>query len=370
MQSVLNRKAALAVAFAALVATSGCSGILGSDSSADGGAKLDSVPADAQMVGFVDIDGAVADDSLRSLANTFFETRSENSQYYSGPESVSEMLDQAENESGLDPSKVHDLTFFGSAEASTGMSGEQAGMILTSEYSEDELVSAMREEGTELSESTYKETTLYTYGYEGNSALAVLGDGTFALGDTAAVESVVDVRAGDTDAISGDLRANYENTRDGYVRFAMNVPQEKVPADRIGAGSPVNTSAFNTVQFVSGSFYTSGEEVSMEIDLTSEDESSATRTHDVIDGGISLYSGMVDGELRTALEKLSVSQNGDTVTVSYTNTVSELEELIESYGAKMSGSASASHSGSSTATNSASASDSPDARASIAPLIA
>lgn len=342
-----------------MLATAGCSGILNSDDNGGDGAQLDSVPANAQMVGYVDVDGAVSDDSLRSLANTMLEMQAESSPYYDGPVSVSEMLEQTENESGLDPSGVHDVTFFGSAEATSSMNAEHSGMILASEYSEDELVSAMREEGTELSEGTYKETTLYTYGYEDDTALAVLGDGAFALGDRAAVESVVDVRAGDTDAIGGDLRAAYENTNDGYVRFAMDVPQQQVPADQIGAGSPVNTSAFNTIQYVSGSFSTSGDEVSMNVDLTSESESSATRTHDVLQGGISLYSGMTEGELRTALQKLSVSQDGDTVTVSYTNTVSELETLIEEYGGSASGSASLSSSASESAPGSTSVSESP-----------
>lgn len=355
-----KRKAVVALALAALVATAGCTSFLGGDDGSGGDAKLDSVPADAQMVGYVDVDGAVGDDSLRSLTNTLLETQAENAEYDPGPASVPELLDEFENESGLDPAGVHDVTYFASTDTDAPMAGESAGMILTSEYSEDELVSAMREDGSELSETTYGETTLYTYGYEGSSALAVLGDGTFALGDRSSVESVVDVRAGDTDALNGELRTTYENTRDGYARFAMDVPQEDVPADQIGAGSPVDTSAFNTVQFVSGSFYTSGDEVGLEVDLTSEDESSASRTYDVVDGAIGMYSGMVEDELRATLEKLTVSQDGDTVTVSYTNTVSDLEEQIESYNATLAGSDSAS--------GSESASESTDDRVSVASL--
>ncbi|WP_232685820.1 hypothetical protein [Halobacterium zhouii] len=356
-----NRNAVVAIAVVAMLATSGCAGMLNSEASASGGAKLDSVPANAQMVGYVDAAGAVGDDSLRSLANTMLEAQAENSEYYEGPTSVAGMLDEAKNSSGLDPSNVHSVTFFATAEATSSMNAEHSGMVLASAYSEDELVSAMREEGSELSKSSYKETTLYTYGYSDDSALAVLGDGTFALGDVSAVKSVVDVRAGDQDAVGGDLRATYENTRDGYLRFAMDVPQKQVPADRIGAGSPVNTSAFNTVQFVSGSFYTSADEVGLDVSFTSKTESDASRVHDVVKGGISLYSGMVDDELRNALQKLSVSQSGDTVTVSYVNTVSNLETLLETYSERMSGSTSAS--------GSASSSTSTDSSASLAPLV-
>ena len=329
MSIELNRKALLALAVVAMLATAGCSGILGSDGNAGGGgAKLDSVPADAKMVGYVDVDGAIADDSLRSIANTMLEARAENSQYYVGPESVSGMLDQAENGSGLDPAKLNDVTFFTSASTTSDVETSRSAMILTSEFSESELTDAMREEGTEFTEGTYKDVTVYTYGFENANALAVLGDGTFAIGGVSSVESVIDVRAGDADALSGDLQSAFENTRDGYVRYAMDVSEQNIPS-AYSRGTQFNVSAFNAVQYVTGSFYASGDEVGMDVQLTSDSESSATRTYDVVNGVLSLYRGTASGELKSTLEKVSLSQDGNTVTVSYTNTAAELEASLE-----------------------------------------
>jgi len=126
------------------------------------------------------------------------------------------------------------VTFFGSPGDTVATNAEQAGMIVTTEFSEDEIISSMEESGTELAEESYGDTTVYTYGFENQNAVAALGDGTFALGDTAAVKSVVDVESGDADALSGELRSEYKDTDDGYVRFAMNVPQEQIPSEQLG----------------------------------------------------------------------------------------------------------------------------------------
>ncbi|AHG05272.1 hypothetical protein HALDL1_09695 [Halobacterium sp. DL1] len=269
--------------------TAGCTGILGSGGESGGsGAQLDSVPANAEFVGYVDASGMVGDDSLRTLANTALETQAQTSQYYEGPESVSEMLDTLEEESGLDPQKFNDVTFFGSPGDTVATNAEQAGMIVTTEFSEDEIISSMEESGTELAEESYGDTTVYTYGFENQNAVAALGDGTFALGDTAAVKSVVDVESGDADALSGELRSEYKDTDDGYVRFAMNVPQEQIPSEQLGANSPLDTSAFNTVQFVSGSFSTSGDSVTANVNMVSESSGDASRTADLVDGALSI----------------------------------------------------------------------------------
>lgn len=347
-----GRQAVLAVALSALLVTAGCSGFLdsGGDGGADG-AQLDSVPNDAEFVGYVDASGMVGDDSLRSLANTAFETRAETSPYYEGPESVSEMLETMEEESGLSPEKFNDVTFFGTSGDRVATNAEQAGMIVTSEFSEDEIVSSMEEEGTDLTEESYQDTTVYSYGYDNQNAVAALGDGNFALGDTAAVKKVLDVRADETDALAGDLRSTYENTDDGYVRFAIDVPQEEVPTEELGSGSPLDTSAFNTVQFISGSLSTSGDSVTANVNMVSESSDDASRTADLVDGALSIYSGVGNEEIRSTMEKLSVSQDGDTVTISFTDSVENLEELIEAmYTMDTGSSASASGSASAAAT--------------------
>lgn len=350
-----RRTALLAVGMSVLLATAGCSGFLGGGGSGDAGPQTDSVPQDASMLAYVDVAGMVEDDSLRELANTAFEARSENSEFYEGPTSVEEMLADVEEDSGLDPTKVQGVTFFATEGENVPTNAEQAGAILTTEFTEDEIVAAMEDQGTEFSEETYRDTTVYTYGFDNQNALAALGDGAFAVGDTTAVESVLDVDAGDEDAVSGDLLTQFENTDDGYLRFAMDVPQEQVPTEELGGGAQIDTSAFNTVTYVTGSFATSGDEVTTTVNLVSESSDDAARINDVVDGALSLYSGVGNENLREAMEKVEVSQDGDTVTVSFTDTVDELADRIESlYSMSATASASGSSS-SSTATDADSA---------------
>ncbi|MFB6269721.1 MAG: hypothetical protein ABEH83_07240 [Halobacterium sp.] len=347
--TVRSRQAVLAVALSGMLLTAGCSGILGSNGGGggSGGAQLNSVPADSTMVGYVDASGMVSDDSLRELANTAFQAQSENSEFYSGPTSVEELLTQMENESGLNPSNVQDVTFFAKTGEGAPTSTSEAGMIVRTDFSEDEVVSSMRDSGTELTEESYKDSTLYTYGFENQNGIAFLGDGTFVLGDTAAVKSALDVEAGDADSLSGELRTQFKNTDNGYVRFAASVPQDQVPTEQLGQGSPINTSAFNTVEYVSGSMDTSGDEVSTQVNLVSATSDDASRISDVIDGALSVYGGVGNEQIRKTLEQVEVSQDGDTVTVSFSDTVDNLKQRIEMlYSMSASGSASGSNSAS------------------------
>ncbi|MFC3476662.1 hypothetical protein [Halobacterium litoreum] len=341
-----SRRALLAVAVVAMVATAGCTGGVlnaGGGGSGSGSAQLDSVPASAEFVGYADVDGMVSDDNLRALMNTALETQAEQSEYYDGPTSVEEMLNEAESTSDLSPSKFEDVTFFGAPGEQTATNAEQAGMIVTTDFTEDELVATLEENGEDLSESTYADTTLYTYGFQGQNAMAPLGDGTFALGDEAAVKSVLDVEAGNEEALGGDLRTAYSNTDDGYVKFAMAVPQDQVPADQLDSQSPMNVSAFNSVEFVSGSFSTSGSDVSMDMNMVTDSQANGDRMYDLVDGALQLYSGVGGEEVQEALDKLSVEQSGATVSVTFTDSVSNLEEYIEEmYSTSASGSASSS----------------------------
>jgi hypothetical protein len=260
------------------------------------------------------------------------------------------MLEDAEDESDLDPKKVADMTFFATEGEDVPTNAQQAGAIMNTEFTEDELTSAMEDQGTEFSEETHQDTTVYTYGYDNQNALAALGDGTFAVGDTEAVYGVLDVEAGDQDALSGDLRSQFQNTDDGYLRFAADVPQDQIPTDQIGQDAPVDTSAFNTVQYVTGSMSTSGDSVTTQMSLVSESSDDAARVSDVIDGALSLYSGIGNEDVRETIETVEVEQNDDTVTVSFTETVDTLKDRIELLYS-MSAGASASASGSGTASD-------------------
>jgi len=349
-----RRLALLAVGLSALLVTAGCAGSIGGlGESGDGGAHLDSVPASAEYVAYVDAAGMASDESLRSIANTALDARSEHDD--DAPADVDAMFEEAESDSGLDPSKVEAVTAFGTAAESPMAGDESSAMVLSTSYSEDDLVAAMEAEDAELTEETYSDTTLYAYegGEEYEGVLAVLGDGTFAVGDRSEVEAVVDVRAGDADALGGDLAAAFEDTDDGYVRFAMATPSDDASED-VASEAPMDASALENVSFVSGSFATGDGNVTSTVNLVTASESDAEQTYELVDGALSLYASMGDGEARDALDAVSVEQDGESVTVTHTDTVENVEAHVEAlYGF---GAASDSMSGSASESNSTSAS--------------
>jgi len=356
-----RRLALLAVGLSALLVTAGCAGGLGglgADGDGSSGPHVDSVPASAEYVSYVDAAGMASDESLRSIANAALNASSEADD--DAPSDVDAAFEEAEDDSGLDPTKVESVTAFG-ASPENPMEGEgSSAMVLSTSYTEDELVSAMEAEDAERSEETHGDTTLYAYegdeDYEG--VLAVLGDGTFALGDRSTVESVVDVRAGDADALGGDLKAAFENTDDGYVRFAMATPsrEDVSSGDQVVGGTQMDVSALENVSHVSGSFATGDGNVTTTVNLVAASESDAEQLYDLVDGALSLYSSMGEqsSETQAALDAVSVEQDGEAVTVTHTDTVENVESQVETlYGF---GAASASATGSASASNSTSAS--------------
>jgi len=331
------RRLAVVLAVAVLVTTAGCTSFTGGGgASGSADAQVDSVPARADTIAFVDAQGMLGDDNLRSIANTYFEQQAElMGDYYSGPKSTEDALTQMENESGLSASDVETMTIFSSAKKQVGgQQGEFSGAIVTSSFTKDELKSALTEESsTSYSTETYKETTLWVAPKDSYSntqdAVAWLGDGRFVIGNLAAVKSVVDVDSGDADAVSGDLRDTFENTRDGYVQFAVSVPQNQFDAGNYQSGQ-FDTSSFNSVQMVSGAFYTSGSDVGMTMNLAANTTADANDIKDVTSGALSLYKGLVeDDTVKSALDKVEVTKDGNTVTMSYENSAANIQAAIE-----------------------------------------
>lgn len=332
------RRVVVALAVAVLVTTAGCASFTGGGGGggASADAQLDSVPARADTIAFVDVQGMLGDTNLRGIADTYFEQQAEvYGEYYNGPNSTEEALSEIQNESNLDPSGFETMTVFSSAKRQAdSQSGDFSGAIVTSSYTKSDIKTTLDEESsTSYSTETYGETTLWVAEKDPYSntqdAIAWLGDGRFVVGNVDAVKSVVDVENGDSDAVSGDLRDTFENTRSGYVQFAMSVPQQQFDAGNYQS-SQFDTSTFNSVQTVSGAFYTSGSDVGMTMNLVANTSADASDIEDVTSGALSLYKGLVEDEtMKQNLENVAVTKDGATVTVSYENSAANIQAAVE-----------------------------------------
>lgn len=267
--------------------------------------------------------------------NAYLDVVSQN-EYYSGPESFEAALDEAEAEATLSPSGLQSVLGFGEV-GYLGFGGEAyAGALFETDWAESDVLDALEENSrVEYTESEYAGTTVYRNDGESlDTTLAVLGDGRYVLGSANAVEDAVDVANGDGDAIGSALSGAYDASRDGYVRYGAEVPDDSIPRAIPVGGERVELDAYQRVTHSGGSLYSNGDTVGLQVLFVAVDaqaaEAVAEQTEALITVAKSLES--TTEEVEAALDRLTVSQDGTNVSITYETTVDELEARIEALG--------------------------------------
>jgi len=267
----------------------------------------------------------LADSDLKAGIDAHLSDLAETDQY-SGPASVDEMLGTAEDVAGIDPTDLTEVLLFSDVDGDTGYSG----LVVWSDLDEDEFVGALESAGIvgDTVESEYEGKTVYEQG--GNATVGVLGSGRFVLGVGDAVEDAIDVDNGDADAISGSFRDAYAGTT-GSIRFASAVPASRVPTTGEQAG--IDLQPLSDAEYASGSFGEDGSDRRLELTLHAGDEDDADDIESVLDGGLVVVEDRVDelgdddiapemasvfDDLESVLDDAEVSKDGTTATASYT----------------------------------------------------
>lgn len=289
-------------------------------------ADTDLVPRDADSIAYVNVDQATSDQAIRTVVDTWYELDA------SDVDSMDDALAEFENETGLDPDELHHATSFSTYNESTGVgASESTATILRTDWNEDEFVDAMEDEsGVTLSKTAYEGVTVYEPQEDpalatASSWVAVLDDGTYVVGTQSAVTDTVDVHNGAAEPIDGDLLSAFEETRNGYIRFAFRLPEERIPA----RSGQFDTSELRDVSMVSGAYYTSSNSLGVDVTMHATSESAASDIEDVLGGAISLLRGTTQNEeFKEALRDVEVTRDGTTVTVSYENSVESITELL------------------------------------------
>lgn len=328
----MNRRTpATVLVVAVLLVTAGCSGVIpGDGSQGEAGPALDSVPANATAVTYVDVDGLLTSEAHTSIANTYLSIVANQSEEYTGPETAAEAIDMAENESGLDPTSIDAVTAFSSGTAA----GDYSGAIVAGSFSTDTFVDAQAEsQPYNYSETTYAGHTLYEPVnppmYSEVTYIGVLDDGSVVTGTETAVKDALDVDAGNGDAVSGDVRSAFENSRDGFVRFGATVPQDQLPTEAANRSVPFDATVYSSVEAVWGAHYVSGDTVGVTVTMDATSTEAGTDIRDVTDGAVSLASGYVNNEtFKDHLRAITVERDGTAVTVTYENDVAAIQAVL------------------------------------------
>lgn len=323
-------------------------------------ADLSSVPDGVDTVQYTNVDKLSQDKAVESVVNKLLSLAEENGASDDTPENFEALKAELENETGLALEDLHTLTAFSKYSDNGSGVTRYSATILDADWSESELVAAIETNSdTELVASEENGVTVYkpeeTPMFGEPQWVGVLGDGTYVAGTPAAVTDVINVTNGDADALSGDLKQTFQETRNGHVKFAARIPQDAIPAESLGQGTNLNTGAFNSVEMVSGAYYTDGNSMGVEVQFHATTESAARDIRDVTEGSVSLASGMVEvDEVKETLRNVEVTQDGATVTVTYENSVENINAVLDAVSEETNESASASESmgGSTTATES------------------
>lgn len=318
-----------------MVAVSGCMGMLNGEEDTD---PVEYVPSDADTL--VHVDMAVAEDEdTQKLADAFAASSSSDD-----VEDSEDVFKEFKNETGLDLKEVSDVTLYTipNEGAEWPEPQQHMGFVLYSDWSEDELISTIEEEEDYNYTTTEKgDVTVYepdvSEDYMGEPMyVAVLEDGTYVLGDEAAVNGAADVAAGNADPVDGELKTGFEEVNDGYVTFAYEVSAEDIPEQN--PNQQIDTSAFKDVSVIAGSYNTDDGTVVAESKLYVESEDSATDVKDVTDGMFSMLRGTAPSEdVKDELRSVEVTQDGDVVTVTYEGDVETLSTIIEEYMSQTAG---------------------------------
>ena len=306
------------------VATGGEIPLVGGDA---GSPALDTVPEGVDAVMYAD-SGIVDDATTKTMVNGLLSMSATNAMG-TGPSSYSELMAQISNESNIAVDGFESATVFASYPEQSRATADYVGIVVESEWSEEEFIETIEANGEPVTEQSYRDTTVYVQPSEfgTNSWMAPLGNGRYIMGSEAAVTDVIDVVDGQMSAFSGNLRESYEGLRDGYVKFATSIPAQA--SEQAGQFSSQAQMARN-VEAASGVYYTSGDDVGMKLHVTGTDQSAGKSIKQSIDAGLALATfGSQNNGLSELVEAVEVTQDGRAVTISFEYAAEELVSALE-----------------------------------------
>lgn len=319
-RDVLKSGATLA-SVAAVGSLSGCSDLMNDDGDSnkedgdgDTSAAAD-IPARANLAMSLSVTALLDDQAIRGAVNDALSEQSTEDSMM--PSTVSGALDMVEEEEGVDPRKVNEIVLFGETDESDE-SGESdyVGWLTYTDWSASEVVGFIEEyssDDSDIETEEYNGTTVYVNddGVD-TERFAVLSDGTVVLGRAGATHDVIDVRAGETDPVSGETRSAWDAASGEYAKFAMDIEPEDLPSGQAEAAEPT----VENIKYVSGSVYADGDVRGAEIKMEAGSEQDASDVETFFEGQLALAEEEAeDPQAKEFIESTEISTDGTTVTV-------------------------------------------------------
>jgi hypothetical protein len=284
---------------------------------------LDSVPADAVMLGSVQPERALGNsdvrDSLDRLVGVF------------GDKTLEDALAQVQEASGIDPAAVEQVLVFGTAD-------EQGAVLIAGPYSEAKLKETAEEKGGDLSVTTHRGYDLHTTG--DGATLVFLAEELLLMGKLEAAKAVIDVRAGEADALGGELRDSFEALGDPPAKLFLLTSEglfdkpeearEEESGDFALDDLPIDLSFLTEIDSVGATLDAVQQDFALALTMTYPDADQAGNAQQAIETLLGLVTLLgVAPELSDLLGGLEVTAEGAVLTVAGQFSADDLEGLAE-----------------------------------------
>ena len=281
---------------------------------------LDSVPADAVMLGSVQPQRALGDSNVRDALDQLLGLL--------GDKMLEDALTQAQEGSGIDPAAVREVLVFGTAQ-------EEGAALISGPYIEAKIKDAVEEKLGDLSATVHRGHDLYTAG-EGK-AIAFLADDLLLVGTLESAKAVIDVRAGEAAALDGELRDSFEALGDPPAKlFLLTSDGLLDKARKEGDGDsglgdlPIDLSFLTEVRSVGVTVDAVQQDFAFTLTVAyadAEQASSAQQSVEALLGLVTLFAGAP--ELSDLLGDLEVTAQEEVLTVAGQFSPDDLESLAE-----------------------------------------
>lgn len=280
---------------------------------------LDSVPADAVMLGSVQPQRALGDSNVRDTLDRLLGLL--------GDKTLEDALAQVQ-EAGVDPAAVEQVLVFGTPE-------QKGAVLVAGPYDEAKVKEAAEQKGGELSVTVHRDHDLYTT--DEGKTFAFLADDLLLVGALESAKAVIDVRAGESDALDGELRDSFVALGDPPAKLFLLTSDglfDKAGKDEAGESGlddlPIDLAFLTDVRSVGATLDAVQQDFALQLTVAypdAEQASSARQAIETLLGLVALFAGAP--ELSDLLGGLEVTAEEEVLTVAGQFSPDDLESIAE-----------------------------------------
>lgn len=247
------------------------------------------------------------------------------------PQTYDDALDQITAETGVDLRDVSRILLF--MDITTLGELDYIGLIAEGTFNETELISRIQAEtGERFVTSDYQGYKLYQDEL-GESVITFLSDSMLLAGTMKAVKDAIDVSKNVRQPVGGNILDTFNRLGSSLIKAVVEVPEETrndLIEESVLGEFPLSMESFADIDILGFAFYKEAGAITIQIKPHFLSTDSAHDAEDTIRGALSLFRGTMQvPEVKDLLGKIEVSLSDSSLTISFTATLSEIEQLME-----------------------------------------